>query len=311
MNAKLVYPTFNQTDCLDDVIAVLTGETSLSNLSSSLDQSQSEILSTISEGGWTLHDIPGNDARVIKAPHSENPSVIKYAKISCDTNRNWRIQIYEEWDQILHQGANETPESSQTSYQASLATDAVIYVFSSERFFSVISDRSTQWGISGYNGIPIVAEYASEQAGNIVPDYPNFCLIDTFRVVYYGIGVYPVRAKNNTGNDVVGNSGCSYLTGVGIGIPGSYWINDSYFQGGSGSKIVDNNGNFKLPFFELFIQNPNIWSSAPLGNITKNTNIYMAARNILTNHENVLKLTETFRAVKCYNNGLTMLFPKG
>jgi hypothetical protein len=310
MNAKLKYAIFNQQDCLDDVIAVLTGETNLANLSTSLDQSQSEILSTIS-AGWTLHDIPDTDARVIKAPHSDDPSVMKYARIRCDASRNWRIQVYEDWDNILHEGFNETPVTT-VSTQASLTSDAVLYVFSSSSFFSVISDRSTQWGYS-YNGIPIVAEYASEQAGNIVPAYPNFCFIDTYRSIYYGSigGVYPVRAKNTSGNDVVGNAGSSFLTGIGIGLPGSDWINDTYFKGGSGSKIVDQNGNFKFPFFELFIQNPNLWSSAPLGNITTNTNIYMAARDVLSNHENVLKLTETFRAVKCYNNGLTMLFPKG
>jgi len=310
MNAKLVYPTFSQLNCLDDVVAVLTGETEISNLSASLDQSQSEILSTI-PAGWTLHDVPDTDERIVTSPHSDDSiNVQKYAKISCDTYRNWRIQIYEGWDNVLHTGTNETPSNSETSYQASLATDAVVYVFASDRFFSVISDRSTQWGISGHNGIPIVAEYAATQDGNITPMYPNFCLIDTYRLIGVRFGVYPVRAKNSTGNDVVGVSGKSYLTAIGIGIPGSTWIG-SYFSGGSGSKIVDKNGNFKLPFFELFIQNPAIWSSAPLGNITTNTNIFMAPRNVLTNHENVLKLTETFRAVSCYNNGLTMLFPKG
>ncbi len=62
-----------QQGVLDDLIAILTGETNVSNLSATCNKGATSITATI-PAGWTLHDAAaGTVTKVIKAPLADDP----------------------------------------------------------------------------------------------------------------------------------------------------------------------------------------------------------------------------------------------
>lgn len=114
MLAKLVWtgsPTI--ADVESDVIAVLTGETDKSNLSASINQGASSIVSTIA-AGWTVWDSSTGQAneQILRAPTVDDASQYKYAILRfnlASSDRELRFSICEEWDVDTNIATNETP----------------------------------------------------------------------------------------------------------------------------------------------------------------------------------------------------------
>lgn len=77
-------------EVLNDVLALLTGETDVNNLSPSCDKTQTVIDASI-PAGWTLAGWEGTDRAVLTAPHSQDSTLTKYAVLSKETAGGLRI----------------------------------------------------------------------------------------------------------------------------------------------------------------------------------------------------------------------------
>lgn len=110
-------------DILSDVVAMLTGETTVANLSASCDKTSTTITATASVAGWSVYDASaGTNAQVLRAAVHDNANQFKYLLV--DTNNAGYILItpYETWDNTLHNGTYNAYQSTTISYQQQINT---------------------------------------------------------------------------------------------------------------------------------------------------------------------------------------------
>lgn len=100
---------------IDDIVKILTGETSLAALSASVDQVNSELYFNLSPAGWEIHDDlrPGTKSVILKAPMTDMPGQFKYIRLrhrTFSTSVAWTsnnavcVDVIESWDEIAHTG---------------------------------------------------------------------------------------------------------------------------------------------------------------------------------------------------------------
>ena len=158
MYCKLVYNSgvqaTVQADLLADVVALLTGEVTINNLSATCDKVNSTItVDTVA--GWTLHDAAvGTNAKCLKAPLADNAAVFKYVVIDTNTNGTIFTKVYETWDATAHTGTNKCTNSDTASYSQQFSTTlgGVIYLFATARFILLNSQIGSTWGSSSNTG---------------------------------------------------------------------------------------------------------------------------------------------------------------
>ncbi len=69
-----------ETDIFNDIIAILTGETNVNNLSASCDKANTTIVPDFPTN-WTVEATTGTNRKVLSSPHSQDPTRKKYVAI--------------------------------------------------------------------------------------------------------------------------------------------------------------------------------------------------------------------------------------
>lgn len=104
MYSTLVYAAsadYTMQDVLSDIVAVLTGTSSVGNLSANVDPSSS--IDTTIPGGWTLWDDESADTKVIRAAVTDDPTKFKYIRLYL-SGGNLYARSYHTWDEVNHTG---------------------------------------------------------------------------------------------------------------------------------------------------------------------------------------------------------------
>ena len=143
-----------QANILADLLAILTGEVNVSNLSASCDKVNSTI-TVDNPAGWVLHDAAaGTNAKTIKAPLADDQATFKHLVLDTNTNGTLYIKVFETWDATAHTGTNNCTNSAIASYaqQFSTTTGGILHVFATARFVLVISQMGSTWGSTSNSG---------------------------------------------------------------------------------------------------------------------------------------------------------------
>lgn len=102
MYATLAHnPSSTVEQILADIVAVITGETDLNNLSS-VAVASSE-LNTTTAAGWTLWDDVSATQKVVRQVVSDDPTKHKYLLFKTSGN-NVYMNTYRDWDNVAHTG---------------------------------------------------------------------------------------------------------------------------------------------------------------------------------------------------------------
>ncbi|MEO5350044.1 MAG: hypothetical protein H7836_10390 [Magnetococcus sp. YQC-3] len=143
-----------QINLLADLVALLTGEVTINNLSSSCDKVTSTI--TVDNiAGWTLHDAAaGTNAKCLKAPLADDPTTFKYVVVDTNTVGYVYLKVYETWDATAHTGTNNCTNSTSNNYcqQCSYSLGGTMHIFATARFILMNSQIGSTWGSASNGG---------------------------------------------------------------------------------------------------------------------------------------------------------------
>jgi len=284
-----------QANVLLDIVAILTGETTVANLSASCDKPNTTITSAIA-AGWTLHDgSAGSNKKVIKSAYSDNGSAFKYVEIDLSSSSYIKLYTYETFDSGTHTGTN---KSGDISYYQRFSTSEnnTINIFSSSKHIVLYAGYSnnTSWGDSSYGGCYLLAEMTRLSAWNTVASgFPSFMLsytgYENSSSSYYCS--YFTRVKNNVNTILSGSNATGKMYSLGS-ISGMW----SYFPSGSTAVVYDENSNQKIPFYSIYFGRYDYYA-APLGEISSLCDIWLSPINILNVFDNVTNNSITYRAI--------------
>ena len=91
---------------LADVVAILTGETDVNNLSANCLKADSSIITTYDPAGWEIHDNASHTNGVmLRAINLDNQSY-KYYGIQVNSSTSFNARIAETWNAVTHTGTN-------------------------------------------------------------------------------------------------------------------------------------------------------------------------------------------------------------
>lgn len=100
------------TDLLNDIVAMLTGETVVANLSPACNQATT-IIKSVVPAGWTLHDnavpvVSGRNIQVLRSLVAGETTLYKYLIVEIEDASDEDLFFYtcESWDNALHTGTN-------------------------------------------------------------------------------------------------------------------------------------------------------------------------------------------------------------
>jgi hypothetical protein len=310
MYTKYTYnPSATETNLLSDIIAILTGETTPSNLSADCDQANTTINTTTTTAGWTIHDASATpNSQVLKAPYTDTTD-FKYVEIEINTSKYLNLYAYETFDNVNHIGTNKTTHSSTSSdYSQSLGTSGgTVHILASPRFIALVRENN-DWGTNNDKGISIVAEFSRTQPWNtITSGYPSLAYI----AAGYAISgderaiMFP-RAKNNENTDLTGTAATAFMATEGA-------IGNSLISGipsGPNSKIYDNEGNKYAPFLPIMLMDKDKYSYR-VGEISTICDIWLPPRSLLANKELISKNSQEYIALQTYSTTHMLLFPHG
>ncbi|MEO5330558.1 MAG: hypothetical protein H7839_00935 [Magnetococcus sp. YQC-5] len=151
MNSKYSYAAgATAVNVLSDLIAILTGETNVNNLSASCVKTSTTIES-ITAAGWVLHDAAaGTNAKCLKAPLTDDAATFKYVVLDTNTAGYVITKIFETWNASTHAGTNMCFNSDVVGYQQrwSATVAGTIYIFATARFILLAGLYSGLWGSS-------------------------------------------------------------------------------------------------------------------------------------------------------------------
>ena len=300
---------------LSDVIAILTGETNVNNLSASCNKATTTITATVA-AGWTLHDGAASaTSKVIKAPYADDAATFKYAEISIPDNNGVRMYGYETFNATTHTGTNKTANSSSHYQVLDITNGGKLYLFSSARFLMICAETNTLWGdntvnVTGsatYASPNLIAEHSRIAPWNTVASgYPAFCYVSMAGVNYGQTGaanapMYSPRFKNRANADLTGTSAILW----GSSICGFDRFNDANsFPQGVDAKIRDSNGNLQIPFLPLFCNSPSL-TVIPIGDFSSISDIWLAPAGVMANFETITKDSKSYVAIRYGSSSLS------
>ena len=301
-----------QANILADIVALVTGETNVANLSASCDKVNSQIISTVA-AGWALHDAAaGTNARCIKAPFADDANAFKYAVIDTNTNGSIYMKVYEGWNATTHTGTNLCSNNVQFFQQFDTVNGGTIHVFATARYLCLASKLTTgAFGSGTYNGASGCFErtrfcpFDTPARG-----FPPFVYLDFGYSSYAANGVSTPRKMERTGAFSVGTSATLDLVIVPYGIPTSL----AAVFSGQGKKILDASGQSMVPIFPVMVSD-NVSSfanlSVPYGSLTDLCNIWAVPGGILGTLETVQLGGVDYLNLYSYQGYINYLIRKG
>jgi len=241
------------TNILNDIAAMLTGETNVASLSGDCITANSVIISAVA-AGWTEHDYAtGINSRIIKSPHADNAALYKYLEIVYQATDQLYFRAYETWDAGSNTGTNVTSPTS-TMY-INLTKGGILFLFSSVRFAAITSFRNSVYELK--EGILICAEYSRGGQGWNNNTVPACCVFSSWEVqdqdyspdVFAFDGCYMVRCVTTTGTTQTGSNAKCWITVLGHDY--------GYMPSGTpNDRVFDASGNPIIPLFAMFLDNP-------------------------------------------------------
>lgn len=135
---------------MSDIVALLTGETVVANLSADCVDANSYIFSTVA-AGWTVYDAAaGTNAQCLRALNLDG-STYKYLVVDLNTANKMYGKVYQSWDAGAHTGTNLSYNSDSATLSA-LKIDAtnggVLYIGASARGTVMNSFAGGIWGVN-------------------------------------------------------------------------------------------------------------------------------------------------------------------
>ncbi len=132
-----------------DMSAILTGQTNPNLLSAACNVANTEIFTTYSTSGWTLHDAAASaNSIAFTAPNADGFGS-KYALFDISSSNFLRLRIVESWNATTHTATN-VISLDNTFYDVRLntATGGIIYLSASARRIVLGSSFASTFGAS-------------------------------------------------------------------------------------------------------------------------------------------------------------------
>lgn len=297
MFAKYVYTAIDGVLLVDDLSAILTGETVVNNLSANCNKTLTTIEATI-PAGWTLDDSTGSNPivnRYLKSPFSDNASISKYLWLCINTGYpSLYFGVYETWDNVLHTGTNLTYGGLDdlTSRQRLSASGGTIYLASNANSIFVLTNDGNNWGDTVGGGAWLCSEYSRDQLWNTPNNgYPNVCMVQStaYNPSISTQGVYFPRIKASNGSDLI-EADASAKVGS-IGVSPTAFDDPNSMPTGISAKIKDADGYNVTGILPIWLINHTNFG-VPIGEITSLSGIYLAPNDLFSDAE-IVPLSST------------------
>jgi len=149
------------TDLVSDVVALLTGETNVANLSNSCNKAATELYTSYYSAGWTVLDASaGTNTVALTAPCEGDPAQLKYVTIDFATVGFFRARLWEDWDEVSHAGTNGLDSGFNSGYwqRWNTADIGTIYIAANSGMIYMISEVNGAYGDSNNNAPTFVFE---------------------------------------------------------------------------------------------------------------------------------------------------------
>lgn len=269
-----------RADVISDIVAILTGETVVANLSAACDKPNTTITATVA-AGWSVWDSnAGSDGQVIRSAFNDDASNYKYAYIYGGGSVGSTVYVYcqvaEDWDEVGHTGTNVTDNTNYLLLNVSpgAATEKRVYISANARGFTM-TKRYVQSGIvyvgdSTRGGCIGCWEHTRILPWHTIASaYPKHIALRTGAWVDSGQsyrGMQAPRLKNSTGGDST-QVWLDYLY-----IPGNnrfnIWGGTTGIGAGSLGKLPDGSGNYVILMYPFWIATTRMNLGAPLGELS-------------------------------------------
>lgn len=199
-----------QANILADVVAILTGETTVDDLSASCDKVNTTIDASVAAAGWTLHDASaGTNAVCLKAAVADNASQYKYLVVDTNSAGYIHTKGYETWDAGAHTGTNMINYSDQASVaqRVNTTTGGRLDISASIRHAFLFSLQGGVYGSSTGNYPSGVLERTRRSPWDTVANgYPPFAHVNGMNASTFK----EPRILNASGSDITGASITNY-----------------------------------------------------------------------------------------------------
>jgi hypothetical protein len=310
MYAKYMYSaSATAANILADLVAILTGETTVANLSASCDKPNTTILATIASG-WELHDAAaGTNAKCIKAVLADDPTKFKYVVLDTNTAGYILAKVYEAWDATGHTGTNMAYNSNVTtaSQQFSTSLSGAVHIFSSARFLVFASVYNGIWGSATGTGPSGCLERTRACPWDTVAaGWPPYAFSNLGSMAQDGSGSYPPRVMSRALATVTGTT--SILTSY-AGFLGSLSSMMSTWNAVD-QKVPDDVGGSQIPFFPIVWLNSTLMP-APYGEISSLCDIWALPQGVAANLDIIQKGGLDYLCVQAYNTTKMFAIRKG
>jgi hypothetical protein len=291
-----------RANVLSDVTAIFAGETNKANLSATCVQAQTTITSTTASG-WSVHDsAPATDAKVLKAAHSDEGSVYKYAYLTI-TDSSLRVDLATSWNEVAHTGT----KSNMTGFyqQISVTTGGRIYLYSSARFMAFYGEyyssgvfyagTASYGGISGIFEITRIAPWLTTGSG-----FSKCIAIASSGYQIYdksGAVLGTVKLPNGITDSTL-ITGSMYIPGFAPNVLNSNWAS------GPSGKIRNASNNLVIPSFPIFAGSSTFsYLNCIVGDLSSSCDVWLAPGLIVPDHTEYTISTKKYRYVPAYNSG--------
>ncbi|MBF0340360.1 MAG: hypothetical protein HQL95_05280 [Magnetococcales bacterium] len=263
MNAKYTYLAgATAANILADLVAILTSETNVNNLSASCNKPFTTIES-ITAAGWTLHDAAaGTNAKCLRAPLADDAATFKYVVIDTNTAGYVITKVYETWNASTHVGTNLAFNSDVVGYQQRVSTTVAgsIYLFATARFMLLASLYSGQWGSITNSGPSGCFERTRQCAWDTVAaGWPPFlfCNLGDLAAISDGLSAYAPRYMDRARTTLSGSSAPLYgytgPFGADASKPSVYRMFTQL--SGVSQRVPDETGGYVIPFYPITFLN--------------------------------------------------------
>jgi hypothetical protein len=280
----------SSSNILSDLVALITGETVVSNLSSDCDQVNTSITSVVAPT-WVLYEQISATRAILRAPYSDNASLYKYIEVYASS---FGIMLfgYDSWDIATDTYNWKTQNTSSSTYDQGfdLTNGGLFHVFAGPNHTAIAAEESGNFG-GNYNGLLLASEYTRDLSNNN-NTMQSFCIIDTGTSLNGGDFAFPVVSPDKTGNLI---NTAAYVTSKSSGF-------DSWFDGNSfATAFILNGSDSEFELSPIYIGNASTYGH-PIGNISEKSDVWCLPTNSLPNKQYFIYNTSNYISMYAYKS---------
>ena len=300
MYSKYAYSAGATTaNILADVVAIVTGETNVNNLSSSCDKANSSIVADVA-AGWTLHDAAaGTNAKTVKAALADDAATFKYLILDTNTASSILTKVYETWDAGAHTGTNKCTNSDNASYNQQINTTSggIIHIFATARFMLLCSQLGSTWGSPSYSGGSGCFERTRVCPWDTVAaGYPPYLFANLGYWAYNDTGACMPRKLLRTG---VVNTGSTANLNANV-VPWGSLSGAEALINGADQKVQNTSGTGLIPLLPIMLVDS---TAMPMqyGEISSLCDVWMVPQGVSANLDTITIGGTTYLSLQAYN----------